>query len=247
MSLAEEHLANDPSSELWGEHRARYRFAARWVAGRCVLDVACGAGFGVHLLVSAGARTIGMDLDAHALAEARGLAPRANLVRADGLRLPLPDASIDLVTSFETLEHVPDTRGFVHELRRVLRPGGRLVLSTPNRAFGPPQRHQNPFHLQEFVADELAALLHEHFANVQLFGQRPVASYRYVPYLLVEPHREPAAWVWKALNRLPFGFKNRLALGISGRPFYPGETDYCFEPLAALRDAGSHVLVAVAT
>ena len=248
MSLAEEHLANDPTSELWGEHRARYRFAARWVAGRCVLDVACGAGFGVHLLEAAGARVIGMDLDARALVEARSsLARRANLVRADGLRLPLPDATIDLVTSFETLEHVPDARCFVHELRRVLRPGGRLVLSTPNRAFGPPQRHQNPFHLQEFVADELTALLQACFSSVRLFGQRPVTSYRYVPYLLIEPHYEPAAWAWKVLNRLPFGLKNRLALGLSGRPFYPGETDYRFPLLDAMPSAGSHVLVAVAT
>ena len=82
---------------------------------------------------------------------------------------------------------------------------------------------------------------------MQLVGQRPLASSRYVTYLLVEPHYEPAAWAWKLLNRLPFGLKNRLALGLSGRPFYPGETDYHFQPLDAMPGACSHVLVAVAT
>ena len=45
---------------------------------------------------------------------------------------------------------------------------------------------------------------------------------------MVEPHHEPAALAWKLLVRLPFGLKNRLALALGGRPFYPGEDDYCF-------------------
>jgi ubiquinone/menaquinone biosynthesis C-methylase UbiE len=240
---SEEHLANDPRSELWGEHRARYRFAARWAAGCRVLDVATGAGFGLQMLDQAGANALGVDLDPQALAEARALAPTSRLVRADAARLPLPDASIDLVTSFETLEHVPDAWALLVELRRVLQPSGRLVLSTPNRAFATPAHHRNPFHVREFEAAELRELLEALFARVQLFGQRPGPAYRYVPYLLVERHNEPAALAWKTLNRLPFGLKDGLARRVSGRPFYPGESDYRFEPAAL---AGSHVLVAVA-
>jgi SAM-dependent methyltransferase len=244
VSAAEEHLANDPTSELWGEHRARYRFAGQWARGCRVLDVACGAGFGLQLLEQAGAYPIGMDLDPRALAEAHALEPEARLVRADAARLPLPDASFDLVTSFETLEHVPDACALLSELRRVLRPGGRLVLSTPNRAFGPPEHHQNPFHVREFEADELRQLLQRTFSTVHLFSQRPSSAYRYVPYLLVEPGYAPAELAWKLLNRLPFRLKNAIALALSGRPFYPGETDYCFvESPAAVP---SHVLVAVA-
>jgi SAM-dependent methyltransferase len=139
---------------------------------------------------------------------------------------------------------VPDACALLAELRRVLRPGGRLVLSTPNRAFGPPQQHQNPFHVREFEADELRALLRRAFSTVRLFSQRPSRAYRYVPYLLVERRYEPAELAWKLLNRLPFRLKNAAALALSGRPFYPGETDYCFvESPAAVH---SHVLVAVA-
>jgi len=244
MSAAEERLANDPSSELWGEHRSRYRFAAQTVRGLTVLDVACGAGFGLDMLRQAGAAAIGVDYDAGALLEVRRRQPAARLLRGDGACLPLKDASIDLVVSFETIEHVPDASALVHDIRRVLKPGGRLVLSTPNRTFGPPERHTgNPFHVREFSADELRDTLCAAFDDVQLYGQRPSEAYRYVPFLMLEPHYEPAALAWKLLVRLPFRLKNRLALALSGRAVYPGEDDYSFD---LEQSDGAHALVAVA-
>jgi SAM-dependent methyltransferase len=241
VSAAEERLSNDPTSELWGEHRGRYRFAARYVrAGDLILDVACGVGFGLRMLECAGAQVIGIDYDAAALCSIG--APR--LACADAGRLPMKSASVDHVTSMETIEHVPDARALLAEVRRVLRPGGYLILSTPNRAFGPPERHTaNPFHVREFTADELRQLLREHFGTVQLFGQRPSPAYRFVPYLLYKPDYTPTAVAWKLMLRLPHSARDRLARMLSGRPFYPGEDDYCFE----LEDTdGVHALVAVA-
>jgi SAM-dependent methyltransferase len=246
LGSAEERLGNDPASELWGEHRSRYRFAAPLVARKRVLDVACGAGFGLAMLAQAGARPFGVDYDAATLCEIRRQSARTAgaVLQADAARLPLSTASVDAVVSFETIEHVPDARALVFELRRVLKPAGQLILSTPNRAFGPPARHTaNPFHIREFTADELRDLLAECFASVRLYGQRPVSQYRYVPFLMVELHNEPAALIWKVLARFPFGIKNRLALTLSGRAFYPGETDYCFDADAT---EGAHVLLAVA-
>jgi SAM-dependent methyltransferase len=238
MSEAEERLGYDPTSELWGEHRSRYRFAAQWVAGKRVLDVACGAGFGLEMLRAAGANAVGIDLDFDALCQ-------GSQAQADATRLPLSDASMDVVASFETIEHVPDARALVVELRRVLRPGGALVLSTPNRAFGPSERHlTNPFHIQEFTAPELRTLLGEAFDTVQLYGQRPIAGYRFVPYLMVHPDRSPRALAWKALNRLPYRVKDGLSQTLTGRSFYPSEADYWFDPDCT---DGAHALVAVAS
>ncbi len=248
MSSAEERLANDPTSELWGEHRSRYRFAARLATkGQRVLDVACGAGFGLELLEQAGACPLGVDYDGAALADMRRTSRRPEqyrLVRADATRLPFEDQAFDLVVSFETIEHVTDARALVHEIRRVLRPRGKLVLSTPNRAFGPPERHaNNPFHVREFTADELHDLLSASFEQVQLFGQRPSAAYRYVPFLMLERDLSPAAFIWKLMARLPFPAKDQLARALSGRSFYPGEDDYCFDPD---HTEGAHALVALA-
>ena len=177
----------------------------------------------LQMLRDAGARAVGVDYAASALSDVRRRQPAARLLRGDATCLPLQDASIDLVVSFETIEHVPDAAALVVEIRRVLKPGGRLVLSTPNRAFGPPARHtDNPFHIREFTADELRDLLRASFEQVQLYGQRPSEAYRYVPFLMLEPHNEPSALAWKLLVRLPFGLKNRLALALSGRSVLSG-------------------------
>jgi SAM-dependent methyltransferase len=241
---AEEHLTRDPGSELWGEHRGRYRFASAYAAGRRTLDVACGAGFGLEMLVDAGARAIGLDLGASALAEARRARPGVRLVRADALRLPLPDASVEVVVSMETIEHVPDAMRLLSEFRRILVPGGTLVVSTPNRAFGPERLHTgNPFHVREFTADELATLLRSGFAEVCVYGQRVSGNYRFVPFLMVEPDYSPPALAWKLLRRLPTSLRESVAQRVSGRCFYPTELDYRFEPG---RVDGCHDLVAVA-
>src|SRR5205814_4028582 len=94
---AEERLANDPTSELWGEHRSRYRFAAQFAAGQRVLDVASGAGFGLQMLRQANGWPLGLDYDAAALREVRRVEPAAHLVHADATRLPLATHSLDLV------------------------------------------------------------------------------------------------------------------------------------------------------
>jgi SAM-dependent methyltransferase len=249
MSAAEERLGNDPTSELWGEHRSRYRFAAQFVRGanakrKRVLDVACGAGFGLRMLGEMGVRAVGVDYDAGALSHVRRAQPSARLVNSDGTRLPLHDATFDVVVSFETLDHVPDADSFVGEIRRVLEPDGTLVLSTPNRAFGPPEHHTgNPFHVREFTADELCELLKQSFAHVELYGQRPLDAYRFVPFLMVQPDHSLRAMLWKLQARLPVELRNQLATLMTGRPFYPSEEDYDFTT-DSIEDA--HALVAVA-
>ncbi len=244
MTAAEERLANDPRSPLWGEHRARYRFAARLATGKRVLDVACGAGFGLAMLRHARACVIGVDLDYAALSQTRRLTPGASLVQGEAAALPLSDGCVDLVTSFETVEHVPDAWAFVRELRRVLRRGGMLILSTPNRAFGPEALHTaNPFHVREFTAAELRALLEPHFAEVHVHGQWPMPAYRFVPFLMIRPDASPRALAWKATNRLPARARDVLARLVSGRPWYPAEEHYRFE---LDRSEGAHALLAVA-
>ncbi len=241
---AAEHLANDPTSELWGEHRSRYRFAAQFVSGKRVVDVASGAGFGLRILREAGACAVGFDYDRDALGEARRVAPHAPLVLATPPRSPPSLHPVHGVVSFETLEHVPDAVAMLREIRRVLKPDGYLVLSTPNRAFGPPERHtSNPYHVREFTADELRATLKAEFACVELYGQRPDPAYCYVPYLMIEPHYEPRALVWKLMARLPHAVRDFAAFSLSGRPFYPSEHDYSFD---LERTDGAHALVAVA-
>ena len=81
------------------------------------------------------------------------------------------------------------------------------------------------------------------FEQVQLFGQRPSPAYRYVPFLMIERDLSPVAFSWKLMARLPFSARDLLARAMSGRPFYPGEDDYCFDPD---HTEGAHALLALA-
>ena len=156
------------------EHVARYAFAVRYAGGRRVLDVACGEGYGSAALAAAGAAgVIGVDVSASACEHARqkyGLDARVG--RAE--RLPIDTASIDLVVSFETLEHVAEPAAFLDECRRVLVPGGRVVISTPNRdVYGHRTGEQpNPYHCSEMSQAEFTAALGSRFTGLRLFGQR---------------------------------------------------------------------------
>jgi ubiquinone/menaquinone biosynthesis C-methylase UbiE len=111
----------------------RRRFLLERVrAGERVLDVGCGEGSFAAELLRAGAQAIGIDVAREPLRRARERHPGLDLrlVEATGT-WPLPDGSFDVVWAGETIEHVQDTAGWLSEVRRVLRPGGRLLLSTP--------------------------------------------------------------------------------------------------------------------
>ena len=153
------------------ESHMRYLFASDFVRGADVLDVACGSGMGSDLMTRLGARTcVGLDLSLDAVTYAARRYPRCSFAVCDATRLAARESSADCIVSLETLEHLPDPEGFVAQCARVLRPGGRFVVSTPNRPvsrwLGP-----NPFHVREFTRDELLQLLGRHFSECELFGQ----------------------------------------------------------------------------
>lgn len=163
--------------EIWVEHWHRYHFAARWAKGLRVLDAACGEGYGSALLARHATHVTGVDLSPEAIAHAkRAYASLANteFIEASIAKLPLPDASFDVVVSFETLEHIPVQQEFIAEIARVLKPGGVLVMSCPNKLEYSDKRHfDNEFHVKELYREELAALVALRFPEVRWYGQRP--------------------------------------------------------------------------
>lgn len=144
-----------PAENYWfRRHQVAYLAAAEFCRGARALDAGCGEGFGAAIVRAAGAaRVVALDYDMVAAWHVRtgyGLpAVRANLVT-----LPFRDAAFDVVLSLQTIEHVWDQPAFLAECARVLRPGGRLVLTTPNRLTFPPG---NAFHQHEMDAAELLA------------------------------------------------------------------------------------------
>lgn len=158
----------------------RHRFAAAHVARREVLDVACGTGWGWADLEGA-LRIVGIDISEEALREGRRLGFVRNAAAAEMERLPFRSGSFDAVTCLEAIEHVPARAAgeFLAECRRVLRPGGILVLSTPLRK---DDRHSgNPWHFVEYSEEEIRSLLDPFFdclsCRIDTDGDLPIFLY----------------------------------------------------------------------
>jgi len=97
-------------------------------------------------------------------------------IEGSAAAIPLPDHCVDVVTSFETLEHLTEQEEMINEIHRVLHPDGLLIISTPNTAIYDPVGHQNPFHLRELGLKEFYSLLKSRFTHVELLGQKFVCG-----------------------------------------------------------------------
>ena len=152
-------------------HLDRYRFAADRVKAKRVLDCACGTGYGVRLIREKGraAFVIGVDVDHKAIEYARKehQVDFTIFICCSGARLALPDACVDIVTSFETIEHVPDDMALLEEFHRVLKPNGILIISTPNQW----PLKDAPFHVREYDRMSFLGVLANNFDCLELYNQ----------------------------------------------------------------------------
>ncbi|HEU4541232.1 MAG TPA: class I SAM-dependent methyltransferase [Jiangellaceae bacterium] len=148
-----------PAENYWfRRHEAAYLAAARLCGGARVLDAGCGEGYGAAVARGAGvAQIVALDYDAATIEHAH-LAYALPAVRANLVAMPFRLATFDVVLSLQTIEHLWNQPAFLSECARVLRPGGWLVLTTPNRLTFPPG---DLFHARELDADGLLALVAE--------------------------------------------------------------------------------------
>ncbi len=157
------------------EHVHRYCLARTLCGGMDVLDVACGEGYGTALIAQVARSVTGLDYDAGAIdhATAAFAAPATGFVQGSATAMPFADASFDAVVSFETIEHFAEHDAFLSEIRRVLRPGGLLLISSPDRdVYSAPGMTPNPFHVRELTRREFTDLLQRNFSHVTSLLQR---------------------------------------------------------------------------
>ncbi len=142
-------------------HEVVYRRFAAHCTRRDVLEAGCGEGYGADLIADVAERVVAVDYDEATVAHVRARYPRVDVRHGNLAELPLPASTVDVVVNFQVIEHLWDQGQFVGECHRVLRPGGVLLMSTPNRITFSPGRDTplNPFHTRELNAAELTELL----------------------------------------------------------------------------------------
>jgi GT2 family glycosyltransferase/SAM-dependent methyltransferase len=182
LEFTGERVTSLTQGEILHEHLHRYFFALQFCAGKRVLDIASGEGYGSALLASVANSVVGVDVAAEAIQHAAEnyAADNLSFLCGDTRRIPLSAGSVEVVVSFETIEHLGEQEEFIREIKRVLRPGGLLILSTPDREFfasSPP----NPFHVKELSRADFQAFLGEHFKNSSFLVQSSLTGSLIVP------------------------------------------------------------------
>lgn len=169
-----ERWETDVQNETALEHLHRYAMAMELTAGKDVLDIACGEGYGSRLMAANAHSVTGVDIDSATIAAAsqKYKAAQLRFIAGDATRIPLPGQSVDVVVSFETLEHLGDHDLFMSEIKRVMRPGALVIISTPDKdQYTLKSGYTNPFHVKELNRPDFEALLAKYFKQVKIFTQ----------------------------------------------------------------------------
>ncbi|MBI2613218.1 MAG: methyltransferase domain-containing protein [Candidatus Levybacteria bacterium] len=162
---------------------ARYNFASRYIKNKTVLDIACGEGYGSFLLSKKAKNVTGVDVADEIIknaVEKYQLNGNIKFVSSDAVDfLAKTNKKFDVIISFETVEHVKNYMQFIELLKKCLKPGGTLVLSTPNKRFSDLffGGTFNRYHLKEFYTREVGNILTKSFhSKPEIYRQRSVSK-----------------------------------------------------------------------
>ena len=213
-------------SPWWGEHLHRYEEILKSLSGNeKILDIACGSGFGTHLLsANSTGKVYGGDLSSDAINLCQKTWNRDNLSYEimDGTQLKFEDNYFDVVVSFETIEHTPKFNEMIQELKRVVKPNGTIYLSTPNiKVNSPSGIVTNPYHTQEWNTTEFDGILNKNFNSYQLFGQ----EYNRYSNKNLAFYTETLFYK-RGIRKIPLVIQDKVMNLFGQRTMYPQSTDF---------------------
>ena len=174
LNWSGERLETYITDETMVEHLHRYSLAVELVKDKRVLDVACGEGYGANILAKSANHVTAVDIDSATIENAKLKYKSGNLHFQVGsiLHLPFGENDFDIITCFETLEHVEEHEKLITELKRVLTIDGLLLISTPEKFYySDNAKHKNTFHKKELYGDEFKQLLNSFFKCTTFFQQ----------------------------------------------------------------------------
>ena len=157
------------------DHLHRYGIALEYTENKVVLDIACGEGYGSNIISKNAKFVYGVDIDKCTIDDAKVKYKKENLTFIEGSAslIPLKDNMFDIVVSFETIEHHDKHDEMLLEIKRVLKPDGILILSTPDKLhYSDLRKFDNTFHIKELYKNEFVDLINKYFNKKQLLNQK---------------------------------------------------------------------------
>lgn len=183
MENTGERLLTEDHYETTIEHLHRYAFALQYVNQKNIIDIASGEGYGSNLLASQAASVIGVDIDKEAVEHAQHKYKRNNLQYKIGSadKIPVEEKSVDVVVSFETIEHHDRHHEMLKEIKRILKDDGILIISSPDKYYySDLPKFKNQFHVKELYFEEFKNLISLYFTHhtycFQRFGYNSIIN-----------------------------------------------------------------------
>jgi 2-polyprenyl-3-methyl-5-hydroxy-6-metoxy-1,4-benzoquinol methylase len=161
-----ERVNPDFPNAVFDNHLKVYKFLAQYAAGKAVLDVGCGTGYGTALLAQSAKEIVGIDISKQAIRFAKRRYPEVSFLRMDAHALTFAPNTFDFIVSTENFEHLRDQAGHLRQLTSVLRQDGLCFIATPNPEMFCGQK--NSFHTKENSFQELTTLLDSYFDRVTI-------------------------------------------------------------------------------
>lgn len=176
MNFTERAVPGLTANFLMQEAISRYEFARKFINKQSIIcDMACGTGYGSHLLSKKANLVIGIDISDEALNFASTMYgnSKTSFLKQSVEATIFQNNTFSEIIAFEMIEHLSKPAAFLREAKRILKPKGVLILSTPNKIVqSPTGEPMSPYHTKEYAPKELEKLLKMQFTNVQIYGQK---------------------------------------------------------------------------
>ena len=216
LQTAERSSHLDPSENvIYQRHLIAYKEAAKIISGT-VLEIGSGEGYGIMELASKADHYIAVDKYKTSISDELKAANNITFIETNVPPLKgIEDNSIDFVVAFQVIEHIKDDKGFLREIYRVLKPGGKVMLTTPNSLMS---LSRNPWHFREYTPEQMGEVLKSSFDEYELkgvFGNEKVMEYYHknkesVRKIMRFDILNMQYWLPRLILRVPYDILNRF-------------------------------------
>ena len=200
------------------EHLHRYAFVLELVKDKYVLDIACGEGYGSNLIAKQAKYVFGVDIDSATIKHANSKYSSENLkfIESSTSNIPLESDSVDIVVSFETIEHHDKHEEMMQEISRVLKPDGILIISSPEKSTNEDiALYRNEFHIKELYFKDFNTLLSKYFQYIYFYDQKMNFTSLITPKEQVESLFREFSGNYNEINSLPNQSKVKYNIAIA--------------------------------